>query len=72
MWEDEKCKDGGRWTLRVQKSHTNKYWEDLVLAMLGEQFSTENEINGLVIGLKPNSDTISIWNKHGKDAAKIQ
>jgi translation initiation factor 4E len=72
MWEDENCKNGGRWTLRVPKSHTNKYWEDLVLAMLGEQFIAANEINGLVIGLKPQSDTIAIWNKHGKDAAKIQ
>jgi len=54
MWEDEHCKDGGRWVFRVPKTHTNKYWEDLVLAVLGEQFSVENEINGLVISLRPN------------------
>ena len=36
MWEDENCKNGGRWTFKVPKSHTNKYWEDLVIAMIGE------------------------------------
>ena len=71
MWEDENCKDGGRWSFRVPKTHTNKYWEDLVLAMVGEQFSEENEINGLVIALRPTQDTISIWNKHGRDEGKI-
>ena len=53
MWEDENCKDGGRWILRVPKTHTNKYWEDLLLAMIGEQFSEENEINGIAISIKP-------------------
>lgn len=72
MWEDENCKQGGRWTLRVPKTHTNKYWEDLVLAMIGEQFSVENEINGLVIALRPQQDSISIWNKHARDEAKVQ
>jgi translation initiation factor 4E len=71
MWEDENCKDGGRWTLKVPKERTNKYWEDLVLAMIGETFRVENEINGLVIALRPQFDTISIWNKHGKDAQKV-
>lgn len=72
MWEDENCKDGGRWILRMPKTHTNKFWEDLVLAMLGESFTVENEINGLVISLKPNSDTIAIWNRNGKDEKKVQ
>lgn len=54
MWEDEACKDGGRWVLRVPKTHTNKYWEDLILAMIGEQFRCENEIIGIAISIKPN------------------
>ena len=72
MGEDEHCKDGGRWVMRVPKSHTNKYWEDLLMAMLGEQFRAENEINGLVISLKPNQDTISIWHKNGKEEEEEQ
>jgi translation initiation factor 4E len=72
MWEDEHCKDGGRWSLRVPKSHTNKYWEDILLAMIGEQFRCENEINGIAVSVKPNQDTIFVWNKSGKDTEKIQ
>jgi translation initiation factor 4E len=36
MWEDEANKNGGRWTLKVSKGFTNKLWEDLILAMIGE------------------------------------
>jgi translation initiation factor 4E len=52
MWEDEANKNGGRWTLRVSKGYANKLWEDLILAMIGEQFSLENEINGIVLSIR--------------------
>ena len=52
MWEDETCKEGGRWVIKIPKAHTNKVWEDLVYAMLGEQFTQENEVLGLVLGIK--------------------
>jgi translation initiation factor 4E len=67
MWEDELCKDGGRWVLRVPKSHTNKYWEDLLLGLIGEQFTHEGEVNGIVVSVKPNNDILFVWNKSGKD-----
>ena len=67
MWEDELCKNGGRWVMRVPKTHSNLYWENLTLALIGEQFKCEDEINGLVIALKPSLDTISIWNKNAKN-----
>lgn len=54
MWEDENCVDGGCWSIRVPKTHTNKYWEDLLMAMIGEQFSIEGEILGMAIALRPN------------------
>lgn len=72
MWEDELCKDGGRWSLRVPKTHTNKCWEDLLLAMVGEQFTSEGEVNGVAVSVKPNNDIVSIWNKSGKDSDKIK
>ena len=49
MWEDAQCKDGGKWAFRVPKSHTNKYWEDLCMALIGDQFSDQNEVNGIVV-----------------------
>ena len=57
--------------MRIPKTHTNKYWEDLTLAMIGEQFKAENEINGIMLSLRPNQDTLSIWNRNGKDKAKV-
>ena len=49
LWEDENCKNGGRFTIRTPKTHTAKYWEDLLLAMIGEQF--EDIPSGEVLGL---------------------
>jgi translation initiation factor 4E len=72
MWEDEHCKSGGRWSIRVPKTHTNKYWEDLILALIGEQFTLENEILGLVIALRPSQDTISVWVRNGEVQEKIE
>jgi len=36
LWEDPACKDGGRWSIRSPKTHSAKFWEDLLLAMVGE------------------------------------
>lgn len=71
MWEDEANKDGGRWVIRVNKGFSNKLWEDLTLALIGEQFEKENEIHGIVIIAKPQGDTIAVWNKNSRDQATI-
>ena len=36
LWEDEACTDGGRITIRFPKTHAAKYWEDMLLALIGE------------------------------------
>ena len=46
---------------------SNKLWEDLILGVIGEQFTYPEEINGIVISIRNNQDTISIWNKSGRD-----
>lgn len=71
MWEDEANKNGGRWVLRVSKGYANKLWEDLLLAMIGEQFSLENEINGIIVAVKPQGDQISIWIRNGNEQSVI-
>jgi hypothetical protein len=35
--------------MRFSKGYSNKIWEDLVLAFVGEQFEPENEITGLLL-----------------------
>lgn len=66
VWEDPACKEGGRFSLRVPKTHTSKFWEDLLLAMIGEQFSMEREVLGLVLSTKFNGDSIAVWYRHSK------
>jgi translation initiation factor 4E len=58
MWEDEHCKSGGKWAFRVPKTHTNKYWEDLLLALIGDQFTDQDEVNGIILSLRPGQDTL--------------
>ena len=72
MWEDEANKNGGRWTLRVSKGYANKLWEDLILAMIGEQFADENEINGIVLSIRAQGDQISIWNRNGHNKEIVE
>ena len=72
MWEDEANKNGGRWQIRVNKGFSNRLWEDLVLAMIGEQFYPENEIHGIVISIRSNGDVISIWHKNSRDPQIVE
>lgn len=56
MWEDEANKIGGRWRLKVDKGFANKIWEDLILALIGEQFECENEVTGIYLNIQPTFD----------------
>ena len=67
MWEDEHNLKGGKFSMIIPKQLSNKYWEDLVLTFIGEKFSVDNEITGLVINLKSNKDTIQIWTRNSQD-----
>ncbi len=72
MWEDEANKNGGRWTLKVSKGYANKLWEDLILAIIGEQFTLENEINGIVLSIRGQGEKISIWNRNGNNKEIVE
>ncbi|CAD7670507.1 unnamed protein product [Nyctereutes procyonoides] len=55
MWEDDGL-----------ASHC---WENLILAMLGEQFMVGEEICGAVVSVRFQEDIISTWNKTASDQA---
>lgn len=46
MWEDEANKNGGKWIIRLRKGLASRFWENIILAMLGEQFMVGEEICG--------------------------
>ncbi|GAB6019782.1 Eukaryotic translation initiation factor 4E type 2 [Chamberlinius hualienensis] len=63
MWEDSANKEGGKWIVRLKKGLASRCWENLILAMLGEQFMVGEEICGAVISIRFQEDIISVWNK---------
>jgi translation initiation factor 4E len=63
FWEDPANKLGGKWTIRLKKGISSRYWEDLLLAIIGEQFDVGSEICGAVLSVRINEDIISVWNK---------
>jgi translation initiation factor 4E len=62
-WEDPANRLGGKWMVRVKKGLTSMYWEDLVIAIIGEQFDVGHEICGAVVSVRNDNDIISVWNK---------
>jgi len=68
MWEDDANKSGGKWILRLRKGLASKYWEDLVLAIIGEQFDVGNEICGAVVSIRYQEDIISLWTRDCQDS----
>jgi translation initiation factor 4E len=47
MWEDENNKNGGRFILRLKKQYANYFWENLLIAFIGEQCEEAQCVMGL-------------------------
>jgi translation initiation factor 4E len=69
-WEDPANNNGGKWMVRLKKGLASRYWEELILAIIGEQFGVGKEICGAVVSVRNSEDIISIWNRNSdnKDA----
>ena len=39
VWEDPLNLSGGKWIIRLRKGIADRLWEDLVLAIIGDQFA---------------------------------
>ncbi|GAB9470233.1 Eukaryotic initiation factor 4e, partial [Globisporangium polare] len=72
MWEDGANRRGGKWMVRLRKGIASRYWEDLVLAIIGEQFDVGNEICGAVISVRYNEDIISLWNRNADNSDALK
>ncbi|KAL6307230.1 translation initiation factor eIF 4e-like domain-containing protein [Sparassis latifolia] len=68
VWEDPLNLPGGKWIVRLRKGTADRLWEDLVLAVLGDQFGEWPEICGCTISVRQNEDIISVWNRSDADA----
>ncbi|KAL7502692.1 hypothetical protein ACHAXN_000614, partial [Cyclotella atomus] len=76
-WEDPSNARGGKWLIRLKKGLASRYWEELVLALIGGQFSISghlphDEICGAVVSIRFNEDIVSVWNRHAGNAEVIE
>lgn len=67
VWEDAANREGGKWIVRLKKGLASRIWENLVLAMLGEQFMVGDEICGAVCSVRNQEDIVSLWNRTAKE-----
>ncbi|KAL9017016.1 MAG: hypothetical protein Q9185_005665 [Variospora sp. 1 TL-2023] len=67
VWEDARNVDGGAWTFRVAKAVSREFWVEVLLMAIGEQFSEVlaegDDICGISLSRRFNSDLIQIWNR---------
>jgi translation initiation factor 4E len=71
VWEDPLNLPGGKWIVRLRKGVGDRIWEDLVLALIGDQFAgvaqphedAWPEICGCTISVRQNEDILSVWNR---------
>jgi len=64
VWEDEGNKRGGKWIVRLRKGIADRYWEDLLLGIVGDQFAEAgDEICGAVLSVRTGEDVLSVWTR---------
>ncbi|ODH52780.1 hypothetical protein GX48_00974 [Paracoccidioides brasiliensis] len=64
VWEDEANRRGGKWIIRLKKGVADRYWEDLLLAMVGDQFAeASEEVCGAVLSVRSGEDVLSVWTR---------
>ncbi|KAL1917632.1 uncharacterized protein VTP21DRAFT_4025 [Calcarisporiella thermophila] len=67
VWEDDANINGGKWIVRLKKGLASRLWENLLLAVIGEQFDVGDEICGLVISIRSSEDILSLWNRSANE-----
>lgn len=55
--------------MRLRKGLASRYWEEIVLALIGCQFPgiPHNEVCGAVVSIRYSEDIVSVWNKTAHD-----
>jgi translation initiation factor 4E len=66
-WEDAQNEKGGKWMIRLKKGLSSRYWEEILIAIIGEQFDVGNEICGAVVSVRAAEDILSVWNRNSEN-----
>ncbi|KAM7251100.1 hypothetical protein ACFE04_022983 [Oxalis oulophora] len=67
LWEDSANRNGGKWIIRFKKAVSGRFWEDLVLALVGDQLEYGDNVCGAVLSVRFNEDILSVWNRNASD-----
>eukprot|EP00160_Parvularia_atlantis_P000830 Unigene10669_Nuclearia_a/m.32630 Unigene10669_Nuclearia_a/g.32630 ORF Unigene10669_Nuclearia_a/g.32630 Unigene10669_Nuclearia_a/m.32630 type:complete len:120 (-) Unigene10669_Nuclearia_a:48-407(-) len=70
--QDPSNVEGGKLILRVRKELSSRLWEDLVLAIVGDQFDVGEEICGAVVSVRGQENIVSLWTRTAKDHDTIK
>jgi|UPI000581A1D0 translation initiation factor 4E len=73
-WEDQSNAKGGKWIVRFPKGLASRFWEEILLALIGCQFTgvPDGEICGAVLSIRHSEDIIGIWNRTSVDRDIIE
>ena len=64
VWEDQENRRGGKFIVRLKKGVADRYWEDLLLAIVGDQFAEAGEeVCGAVLSVRGGEDVLSVWTR---------
>jgi len=65
--EDVHNKQGGQWVLSInKKENLNKGFLELLLAIIGNTISEEDDINGIVVNCRNKYSRLSVWTSRGE------
>ena len=64
-WEDPNNARGGKWIVRLKKGLASRYWEEVILALMGGQLS--QQVCGAVVSIRYSEDIVSVWNRNAHD-----
>lgn len=76
-WEDSFNAKGGTWTYRISSDDDNKNkldtaWFNTVLTMIGDQFDDADDICGVVVSKRGNTNRLGLWVKHADDREAVK
>lgn len=73
-WEDSGNAKGGKWIVRLPKGLASRYWEEIILALIGGQFPgvPDGEICGAVLSVRYAEDILGVWNRTAADREMVE
>eukprot|EP00850_Spirogloea_muscicola_P004064 SM000017S02804 [mRNA] locus=s17:383626:385920:- [translate_table: standard] len=71
LWEDAANHSGGKWIARFRKGLVGRFWEELVLALVGDQLEQGESVCGAVLSIRTGDDIVSVWNRDASDSQAV-